>query len=40
MRPELLPEMYPRVDEWLAVRREVDPKRQLMSDLARRLDLV
>jgi decaprenylphospho-beta-D-ribofuranose 2-oxidase len=40
MRPDLLPEMYPRLDEWLAVRREVDPKRQLMSDLARRLKLV
>ena len=40
MRPELLPVMYPRLDEWLEVRREVDPKQQLMSDLARRLHLV
>jgi decaprenylphospho-beta-D-ribofuranose 2-oxidase len=39
MRPELLPVMYPRLDEWLAVRRSVDPKQQLMSDLARRLRL-
>ena len=39
MRPELLPAMYPRLDEWLAVRHEVDPKQQLMSDLARRLRL-
>jgi hypothetical protein len=31
--------MYPRLDEWLAVRHEVDPKQQLMSDLARRLRL-
>ena len=39
MRPELLPAMYPRLDEWLAVRHEVDPEQQLMSDLARRLRL-
>ncbi len=39
MRPELLPAMYPRLDEWLAVRRSVDPDRRLMSDLARRLRL-
>ena len=39
MRPELLPEMYPRLDEWLAVRREADPQQHLMSDLARRLRL-
>lgn len=39
MRPELLPEMYPQLDAWLAVRRAVDPKQQLMSDLARRLRL-
>ena len=39
MRPELLPAMYPRFEEWLAVRRAVDPKQQLMSDLARRLRL-
>ena len=40
VRPELLGAMYPRLDEWRAVRRRVDPDRQLRSDLARRLDLV
>ncbi|MCU1372659.1 MAG: FAD-binding oxidoreductase [Ilumatobacteraceae bacterium] len=39
MDPDLLPAMYPRLDEWLAVRRSVDPKQQIMSDLARRLRL-
>lgn len=39
MRPELLPEMYPRLPEWLAVRRSVDPDGRLASDLARRLRL-
>jgi len=39
MRPELLPEMYPRLDEWLAVRHEVDPGQRIVSDLARRLRL-
>lgn len=40
MRPELLPVMYPRLDEWLAVRHEVDPDQRMVSDLARRLRLV
>lgn len=40
MRPELLAEMYPRLDEWRAVRRSVDPDRRLASDLARRLRLL
>ena len=40
MRPELLPVMYPRLDEWLAVRHEVDPQQRIVSDLARRLRLV
>src|SRR5581483_4975102 len=40
LRPELLPKMYPRLDEWRAVRHAVDPGRTLQSDLARRLDLV
>lgn len=31
--------MYPRVDEWRAVRDEVDPQRVFTSDQARRLDL-
>ena len=39
MRPELLPVMYPRLDEWRAVREDVDPDRTLRSDLARRLNL-
>jgi decaprenylphospho-beta-D-ribofuranose 2-oxidase len=40
MRPELLAEMYPRLDEWRAVRDEADPERHLVSDQARRLGLV
>ncbi len=40
MQADLLPEMYPRLDEWLAVRHEVDPEQRLASDLARRLRLV
>jgi decaprenylphospho-beta-D-ribofuranose 2-oxidase len=39
LRPELLPLMYPRLDEWRAVRRTIDPGSLLRSDLARRLDL-
>jgi len=39
VRPELLPQMYPRLDEWKAVRERVDPNRKMMSDLARRLNL-
>ena len=40
MRPELVPAMYPRLDEWRAVRDRLDPDRQLVSDLARRLRLI
>lgn len=39
MRPELLPAMYPELERWRAVRREVDPEGILASDLARRLRL-
>ncbi len=32
--------MYPRIDEWIAVRRKVDPSRVFASDMARRLELL
>jgi decaprenylphospho-beta-D-ribofuranose 2-oxidase len=32
--------MYPRIDEWIAVRRKVDPTGVFASDLARRLELL
>jgi decaprenylphospho-beta-D-ribofuranose 2-oxidase len=37
--PALLPTMYPRLDEWRAVRDRVDPDHVMVSDLARRLGL-
>jgi decaprenylphospho-beta-D-ribofuranose 2-oxidase len=40
LRPELVPVMYPRLDEWRAVRDRLDPDRRLNSDLARRLRLL
>ncbi|MGA8297157.1 MAG: FAD-binding oxidoreductase [Acidimicrobiales bacterium] len=40
LRPELLAQMYPRLDEWRAVRDRLDPKGVLSSDLGRRLGLV
>lgn len=40
LRPELLGAMYPRLDEWRAVRRRADPGGVLQSDLARRLRLL
>ena len=40
MRPELVPVMYPRLDDWRAVRDGLDPDRRLNSDLARRLNLL
>jgi decaprenylphospho-beta-D-ribofuranose 2-oxidase len=40
LRPELVPIMYPRLDEWRAVRDRLDPDRRINSDLARRLRLV
>jgi len=39
VRPELLPAMYPRIDEWRAIRHAVDPNGVFQSDLARRLGL-
>ncbi len=39
MRPELLGPMYPRLDEWRAVRHAADPDGVLRSDLDRRLNL-
>jgi decaprenylphospho-beta-D-ribofuranose 2-oxidase len=32
--------MYPRIDEWIAVRRRVDPNGVFASDMARRLELL
>jgi decaprenylphospho-beta-D-ribofuranose 2-oxidase len=32
--------MYPRIDEWIAVRRRVDPHGVFASDMARRLELL
>jgi decaprenylphospho-beta-D-ribofuranose 2-oxidase len=39
MRPELLAEMYPRLDEWRLVRERLDPDGRMRSDLGRRLGL-
>jgi decaprenylphospho-beta-D-ribofuranose 2-oxidase len=39
LRPELLPVMYPRLDEMAGVCRRVDPHGVLCSDLSRRLGL-
>ncbi|MEI5524146.1 FAD-binding oxidoreductase [Streptomyces brasiliscabiei] len=39
MRPELLAAMYPRLPEFHALRRELDPGGVFVSDLARRLGL-
>lgn len=32
--------MYPRIDEWIAVRRKADPDGIFASDMARRLELL
>jgi decaprenylphospho-beta-D-ribofuranose 2-oxidase len=32
--------MYPRIDEWIAVRRNADPHGVFASDMARRLELL
>lgn len=38
--PKWVPVMYPRLDEWRAVRNRLDPNHRLVSDLARRLQLL
>ncbi len=40
LRPDLVADMYPRLDEWRRVRAQVDPNAVLCSDLARRLGLL
>jgi decaprenylphospho-beta-D-ribofuranose 2-oxidase len=40
LHPQHVPTMYPRLDEWRAVRDRLDPERRLVSDLARRLNLL
>ena len=40
LRPSTLRAMYPRLGEFLELKARVDPRGQLTSDLARRLDLV
>jgi decaprenylphospho-beta-D-ribofuranose 2-oxidase len=37
---EMFHAMYPRIDEWIAVRRKVDPEGVFASDMARRLELL
>lgn len=39
-KPEIFHAMYPRIDEWIAVRRKVDPTGVFVSDMARRLELL
>jgi decaprenylphospho-beta-D-ribofuranose 2-oxidase len=39
LRPELLAAMYPRLDDFRALRAELDPRGVFMSDLSRRLAL-
>jgi decaprenylphospho-beta-D-ribofuranose 2-oxidase len=40
LSPSLVPVMYPRLDEWRAVRDALDPERRCISDLAERLRLL
>jgi decaprenylphospho-beta-D-ribofuranose 2-oxidase len=40
LAPEKVRAMYPRLDEFLEVKNRVDPRHQMASDLARRLQLV
>lgn len=39
MRPEWLPVMYPRIDEWRETQSKIDPEGRLTSDLDRRLGI-
>ena len=39
VRPELIPQMYPRLAEWRDVRDKLDPEGRFRSDLSRRLGL-
>ena len=39
-KPEMIPQWYPRLDEWREVQARLDPCGVLESDLARRLDLL
>ncbi|HEV1997045.1 MAG TPA: FAD-binding oxidoreductase, partial [Candidatus Dormibacteraeota bacterium] len=40
LRPGLVPQMYPRLEEWRRVQASVDPGRRMQSDLSRRLRLL
>jgi decaprenylphospho-beta-D-ribofuranose 2-oxidase len=39
VRAELMPAMYPRLEQWRSVKARVDPKTRFQSDLGRRLGL-
>ena len=39
MRPDVLPAMYPRLDEWREVRQRLDPNEKFTSNLALRLGI-
>ncbi|MEX0768403.1 MAG: FAD-binding oxidoreductase [Microthrixaceae bacterium] len=40
VKPELVPAMYPRLDEWRQVRNAADPEGRFCSDMSRRLKLI
>jgi len=40
MRPEMVAHMYPDLDEWRAIRAQLDPGQRWQSDLSRRLEIV
>ncbi len=39
LNPDLIPKMYPRIDEWKSIRQNIDPNNRWQSDFSRRLDL-